>query len=222
MIKACTLFKRKKGLGDEEYQKYWRDNHLNVIRRLSNIRRYVQSHPVLTEFLNRKPIYDGMAEVWVDDTGALREIAASEAYKSVVADESVFADRSSMILVITEEKTLVDANLPETTKYIQFQKRKPGVDILGFQKDLMEKWAPLFLKAKGVRRYVQSHTKLSGYKADQEPIWDSIDIFWLESPHAVHELETINGSDLSRKIREDLMRSGPSPGFLTNEHVMIS
>ena len=72
MVKVITFIKRKPGMPVEEFQAYWRSRHPEVVTRLPGVRRYVQSHTLLSAYENGTPTYDGIAEVWADDTAALR------------------------------------------------------------------------------------------------------------------------------------------------------
>ena len=70
MIKATTLIRRKGGLTVREFQEYWRHDHIKVIERLPGIRRYVQNHSLPDNYAQGTPVYDGVAELWADDTRA--------------------------------------------------------------------------------------------------------------------------------------------------------
>ncbi len=44
MVKVVTFLKRKAGMSVEDFQRYWRTRHPQVVVRLPGVRRYVQSH----------------------------------------------------------------------------------------------------------------------------------------------------------------------------------
>ena len=44
MVKVVTFLKRKAGMSVEDFQRYWRTRHPEVVVRLPGVRRYVQSH----------------------------------------------------------------------------------------------------------------------------------------------------------------------------------
>jgi len=48
MVKVITFLKRKAGMPVEEFQSYWRTRHPEVVTRLPGVRRYVQSHALLS------------------------------------------------------------------------------------------------------------------------------------------------------------------------------
>ena len=96
MVKALSFFKRKAGMTVEAFQAYWRASHPEVVVKLPGIRRYVQSHTLLSGYRRGEPVHDGIAELWFDDTRAMRALAGTVAYAAVQADEAQFIDRSTM------------------------------------------------------------------------------------------------------------------------------
>src|SRR5439155_3180312 len=103
MVKVVTFLKRKAGMSVEDFQSYWRTRHPEVVVKLPGIRRYVQSHTLRSGYRKGEPVHDGIAEIWFDDTRAMRALAGTAAYAAVEADEAQFIDRSTMGLIITEE-----------------------------------------------------------------------------------------------------------------------
>ena len=72
MVKAIAFFKRRAGMAVEEFQTYWLTRHPEVVTRLPGVRRYVQSHTRPAAYRTREPIYDGIAELSFEDSGATR------------------------------------------------------------------------------------------------------------------------------------------------------
>src|SRR5712691_13165634 len=112
MVKAVSFFKRKAGMPVDAFQTYWRMAHPEVVVKLPGIRRYVQSHTLPSGYRKGEPVYDGIAEVWFDDTGAMRALAGTAAYAAVQADEAKFIERSTMGLIISEEHVIKDGPVP--------------------------------------------------------------------------------------------------------------
>src|SRR5215470_5703622 len=126
MVKAISFFKRKRGMTVEAFQSYWRASHPEVVVKLPGLRRYVQSHTLLAGYRKGEPIYDGIAEIWFDDTGAMRALAGTAAYAAVRADEGKFIEGSTMGLIITEEHVIKDGAAPAGgVKNIEFVTHKP-------------------------------------------------------------------------------------------------
>ena len=103
MVKLMSFFKRKQGMSVDAFQAYWRTRHAEVVVKLPGIRRYVQSHTLPSGYRKGEPVYDGVAEVWVDDTHVMRAQAGTPEYAAVRADEPNFMDVSSLGAIITEE-----------------------------------------------------------------------------------------------------------------------
>src|SRR6266581_1360898 len=99
MVKALSFFRRKPGMSVEDFQSYWRAHHPDAVLKLPGIRRYVQSHTLRAGYRKRQPVYDGIAEVWFEDTGAMRALAGTPEYAGVRADEAKFIDHSTMGLI---------------------------------------------------------------------------------------------------------------------------
>ena len=74
MVKALSFFKRRAGMPVEEFQGYWRSRHPDVVTKLPGIRRYVQSHTRPAAYQRGEPVYNGIAEVWFEDTAAMHAL----------------------------------------------------------------------------------------------------------------------------------------------------
>src|SRR2546428_6740571 len=113
MVKALSFFKRKSGMSCEAYQGYWRTAHPDVVVKLPGIRRYVQSHTLPSGYRKGEPIYDGIAEVWFDDTRAMRALVGTAAYAAVQADEAKFIERSTNVLLVPDAHDIMVVTEPE-------------------------------------------------------------------------------------------------------------
>ena len=152
--------------------------------RLPGVRRYVQSHTLLSAYGEGEPIYDGIAEVWADDTAALRAMTQSPVHPELVADEARFIDRANMGVIITEDHVIKDggAATPETAvKRVVFLIRKAGLPVEEFQRHWLEVHGPIAAEIPALRRYVQSHTRLAAYEAGRVPAYDGVAIAWFDS-----------------------------------------
>ena len=76
MIKFVYCVRKKPELSDEEFFRYWKENHGPLVKSFAetlHARKYVQSHTIETyvndvgrQFRGTKPAYDGITEVWWD------------------------------------------------------------------------------------------------------------------------------------------------------------
>src|ERR1019366_10330659 len=77
MIKVITVLRRKPGMNLAAFTEYWRTTHAEAVKRVPKIRRYVQSQTIASGYRTREPVYDGIAEIWYEDIGAMRGAAAT-------------------------------------------------------------------------------------------------------------------------------------------------
>jgi uncharacterized protein (TIGR02118 family) len=222
MVKAVSFFKRKPDMSVEAFQAYWRTAHPEVVVKLPGIRRYVQSHTLPAGYRGREPVYDGIAEIWFDDTGAMRALAGTPAYAAVEADEATFIDRSTMGLIITEEHLVKDGPAPVNgVKNVEFVTRKPGMPIDEFQRYWREVHGPLAALIPVIRRYVQSHTRLSAYQGGRAPLFDGVAITWFDDTQAMRASAASAEYARTRADEPHFLSPGDPPFIITREHVVV-
>ncbi len=221
MVKLMSFFKRKQGMSVETFQAYWRTKHAEVVVKLPGIRRYVQSHTLLSGYRKGEPVYDGVAEVWVDDTQVMRAQAGTPEYAAVRADETNFMDVSSMGSIITEEHVIKDGEIPlNAVKNMEFVTHKPDMPIEAFQKHWRNIHGPLGAAIPVVQRYVQSHTRLAVYKAGKTPVYDGVAITWFDDTQAMRTSATLVEYETTRADETNFI-DGTLPFIITTEHVIV-
>ncbi|HYB43961.1 MAG TPA: EthD domain-containing protein [Candidatus Methylomirabilis sp.] len=222
MVKALSFFKRKAGMSVEAFQGYWRSKHPEVVVKLPGLRRYVQSHTLLSGYGKGEPVYDGIAELWFDDTGAMRAFAGSETYAAVRADEERFIERSSMGLIITEEHVIKGAAPPPgAVKNIEFVTRRPGMPVDDFQRYWREIHGPLAARIAVILRYVQSHTRRSAYEGGRVPAYDGAAVTWFADTRAMRA--SAASAEYARVRADEPNFIAPHPPFIiTREHVIVA
>jgi uncharacterized protein (TIGR02118 family) len=222
MIKAITYLKRRPGMPVEEFQTYWRTRHPEVVKKLPGLRRYVQSHTLRGGYEKRQPAYDGIAEVWFDDTNALRALRETAEMAAVQADEVKFIDRITMGLIITDDHVIKDGEAkPEMAKGIGFVKRKPGMSVEDFQKHWRENHAPLAAQFPRLRRYEQCHTRLAAYADGREPKWDGISIIWFDDSKALRAAQQSAEFERARADDANFVAPDAIPFIITTEHLVV-
>lgn len=221
MVKVVTFFKRKAGMPVEAFQEYWRTAHPEFVIRLPGLRRYVQSHTLPSAYRKAEPIYDGIAEVWADNTDVLRAMTRSGEYARVQADEANFIDRASMGFIVTEEHVIKDGTPPpDAVKNVEFARRKPGMAVEAFQRYWREVHGPIAARIPVLRRYVQSHTRRSAYEAGRAPAWDGLAITWFDSTEAIRAATTT--PEYAQAVADRGHFLAPEPMFIiTKEHVIV-
>ena len=176
MINAITIIKKKQGLTYEKFQDYWKNEHAEIVTRSPLVGTYVQSHPIYNDKLTFEDTIDGIAEIWFDDTNAMRSLAATKEYEDIQDDEKVFIDGSAVRLIIAEDIITVEGDVSDY-KLIIFMNKSSTFELTDFRKELVER-AYRYSK-KNLNRMKVSLPKIAGYKGDKSPAWDAILTFWL-------------------------------------------
>src|SRR4029077_18746844 len=107
MIKLVFTIRRREGMTREEFQRYWRHEHAELVKRHAEalrIRRYVQTHArdtdldeALAASRGSEPrYYDGVAELWWESVEDVLEASMSDegllAGQALLEDERRFID----------------------------------------------------------------------------------------------------------------------------------
>jgi uncharacterized protein (TIGR02118 family) len=222
VVKAVSFFKRKPGMPVEEFQAYWRAEHPVPVVRLPGVRRYVQSHTLLAGYRKGEPIYDGIAELWFEDTKAMHALRGTKELAAVETDEAKFIDRSTMRMLITDEHVIKDGPaLPGSVKNIEFVIRKPDLPVDRFQRYWREVHGPLAAKIPVIRRYVQSHTRPSAYERGGTPAYDGVAITWFDDTQAMRASAATPQYAHVRADEPNFLAPGDPPFIITREHVIV-
>jgi len=223
MVKALSFFKRRVGMPVEEFQGYWRSRHPDVVTKLPGIRRYVQSHTRPAAYQRGEPVYDGIAEVWFEDTAAMHVLRGTAEVAAVQADEARFIDRSTMGLIITDDHVITDGPVPPgAAKGAGFVRRKPGMTVEAFQRHWREIHGPLGAALPSLRRYVQSHPRPSAYDRGRDPAWDGVALIWFDDSAALRAATTTPAWERAKADDENFIAPGPVAFIITTEHVIVA
>ncbi len=194
MINAMTIIKKKEPLSYLDFQAYWRKEHGEIVTRSQDVGTYIQSHPIYNNELDFDNTIDGLAEIWFEDTNAMRKLAASPEYKLIQEDEKAFIDSKAVHLIIAEDIITKKGGRTDK-KILVFVKKKAKIDLNVFREKSVgisfEKVTYKILRSK------VSLPKLGGYKDGKSPEWDAIFSFWVK--------EQVNQNDidvLKEKVSE--------------------
>ncbi len=119
MVKVIALFRRKSGITQEEFSRYWYENHwpfaLKIIPRevYAGIKKYVQNSAITLPG-GGEPPFAGVLELHFDSFKSLQkwnEWYFSDAGKALQDDEKNFMDRDKMIVVIAEERVVSERDV---------------------------------------------------------------------------------------------------------------
>ena len=228
MVKVITFLKRKAGMPVEEFQSYWRDaapGGRDAAPGSAPLRPV--PHAARPPIGTGEPIYDGIAEVWADDTGALRAMTQSPHHAAVQADEARFIDRASMGVIITEDHVVKDGAARRRTpsRAWTFSSARPGLSVEEFQRHWLEVHGP---HRRGDPRppalRPEPHAPLGLRGRAASPAYDGVAIAWYDSTEAYPR---------SRRRAPSTRASPPTPpsflvawtayaSILTQEHVIVA
>jgi len=221
MVKVVAIVTRKPGMDVEAFQEYWRTKHADVVRALPGLRRYVQSHTLLSGYRKGAPAYDGIAELWFDDTDALRALRGTPQQAAVDADEARFLERGAMKMLFTDDHVIKDGAIPANgVKNIEFVHHRPDLAIDRFQQYWREVHGPIAARIPQIRRYVQSHARASAYAGGRTPVSDGLAITWFDDTTAMRAAATTEEYRRTRADEPNFL-SGDLPFIITREVVVV-
>lgn len=222
MIKVVSLFRRKAGLSVAAFQDYWLNTHADIVCQMPEVRRYIQSHTRLSGYRNRQPAYDGVAELWFENSDALRTLAARPELQATKADHQEFMDISSYREFVGEDVVIKDgSNAPDGVKNIEVVKRKPGMDPQAFHEYWETIHGPLATKIPQLRRYVQCHTRMGAYQNGQEPEFDGVALTWFDDTNEMRASAATQAYEDTRNDEQNVLTE-PLDFIIVEEKVVVA
>jgi len=222
MLKAITLLKRKYPLTVGEFQDYWLHTHVDLISRLPGVRRYVQNHPLPANYEHGEPPYDGVAELWGDNTQTFRDMAADAAYANVLTDELIFLDTESKHLMMTSERIINDGQAPaDGVKLVEFFRRRQDVKVADFQQYLLQHQEMLTTRLVHLRRFAQSTVRSGGYSNGRIPLYDAMSSMWFDSWGDLQQAMNSNLYADIMKVQDNFINTNERVSLTCEEHVLI-
>ena len=222
MIKLVSVLKRRPGSEVATFQDYWRGTHAQVVARLPGLRRYIQSHTLPSGYGKHEPAADGIAELWFDDTNALRALENGPELAAVKDDEANFIDRGAHRQLFIDEHVIKDGPIPaDGVKNIEFVLRKAGMSVAEFQTYWREVHGPMGASIATVCRYVQNHARSSSYRDNRQPPFDGLAITWFTDTDAMRASAQSAAYSVTRADEEHFLRE-PLDFIITREHVIVS
>lgn len=105
MTKVIALIKRKPGLTDEEFYRYWKEKHGPLAAKvIPGLTKYIQNHPVRLPGVEYE--WDGFVENWFDSLEAYQRMMTwreSDEARVLIDDEDRFVERSKLDIYLVEE-----------------------------------------------------------------------------------------------------------------------
>jgi uncharacterized protein (TIGR02118 family) len=96
--------KRKASWSLADARKYWLEVYGLIVKKLSGLRRYVQSHVIDAAYTYAEPKWKGGAQLWVDDVAAMQKLLDSKEFEEGAwPDGEKFLDLSIARSFVAEE-----------------------------------------------------------------------------------------------------------------------
>ncbi len=221
MIKLVSIIKRRAALQPEAFQDYWRTTHADLVRKLPGLRRYVQCHTLLGGYRKGEPAADGVAELWFDNSDALRVLHGSAALQKVEDDQQAFIEPGEHRQLFVMEHVIKDGPAhAEGVKNIELVKRKPDMAINDFQHHWRVVHGPLGAAIPTVSRYVQNHTTRAAYERHEPPPLDGLALTWFRDIDAMRESARTHEYAATRADESNFVTE-PLDFIITREHVIV-
>jgi uncharacterized protein (TIGR02118 family) len=90
-----------------------------------------------------------------------------------------------------------------------------------FQRHWREVHGPLGAGVPGLRRYVQSHTRLSAYDRGKDPAWDGVALIWFDDAATLRAATSSPEWARVRADEDNFVAPGPAAFIVTTEHVIV-
>ncbi len=105
-------------------------------------------------------------------------------------------------------------------KVVTSLKRRPGMPVDEFQEYWRTRHPEVVTRLPGLRRYVQSHTRPSGYRA-AEPAYDGIAEVWADSTDALRAMTRSPAYTLVQEDEARFLDRSAMGTVVTEEHVIV-
>jgi uncharacterized protein (TIGR02118 family) len=99
------LVKKKPSMSQEEFTRYWIDDHTPFTAKVPGVRFY-RCYP-LTGYPNHVPPFDAVAVLGFDDEETWRRAEASPEFAAAVSDAPNFQDTAATMAFFAEERVIV-------------------------------------------------------------------------------------------------------------------
>ncbi|WP_224269116.1 EthD family reductase [Haloprofundus salinisoli] len=104
MIKLVELLVRRDGMSHEEFVDYWLNEHSPIAREMPGLQKYVTSVPKDPE----RTEYDGVLELYFEDSEAMAAAFDSEAGERTLADAEQFLETGAGPRLVLDETIQLD------------------------------------------------------------------------------------------------------------------
>ena len=218
MIKLINLVIRKPALSVEDFQEYLRTKRAGHVRDLSEVKRYVQCHTLLSGYKRQTPPpLDGIEEMYLDSIAGLESLQKKIDDLSTSSEWSDVVDAERTKSIVTEEFLIKPGAIHENmVKNIELVTRKKSMDLDEFHGYWEKHHGPLAARIESIRRYVQSHTLMSEYKKVQPPWYDGTAETWFDGTNGMR-MSAASPEYVEVRADEKNFLEGELPFVITRE-----
>ncbi|MEU8693791.1 EthD family reductase [Streptomyces sp. NPDC048665] len=204
MIHQIILAHPKPGMSEEEFQRYWVEEHaIRYASRIPQIKRYCVNTRIPRPGDATDPLWSGAAEIWLEnEEEQLASLQTPEFLEGARLDEPRWAAFWRTVVLDTDAHVVVEgagADGP-TTKLLVLVKRREGLPLREFRDRSLNRHARLAEKIPGLRRYLQNHTRDAFYGVG-EAVLDCAYQLWFDTAEAY---ETARETPEFRDVFADL------------------
>lgn len=225
MIHQMIFAYPRPGMSDEEFQRYWVEEHaVRFASRIPQIRRYKVDTTVPSAARPEPPLWRGVAEIWLrNEEEQLASLQTEEFLQGARLDEPTWAAFWRTVVLDTDAHAVLEPpaeTRPEAVKIIRLVKRREGVRLEDFRERSLGAHAELVGKIDGLRGYLQNHTRDGAYGVG-EAVLDAAYQLWFD------DVEALDAALASPEFRmaEDELTSFIEPRYLhelvVREHWVI-
>lgn len=114
MVKLICFVKRKPGMSEEDFHRYWREQHGPLVASTKSGQhalRYEQNHRAAGQAALGPSDYDGVTIQWFDSVADFQASVAEDDYPKIAADMDNFLDVNSLVWMLTDDAETVWDNL---------------------------------------------------------------------------------------------------------------
>ncbi|WP_372404685.1 EthD family reductase [Streptomyces luteireticuli] len=206
MIHQIILARPKPGMSEEEFQRYWVEEHaVRYAVRIPQIKRYCVSTRVPRPGDEPDPLWSGVAEIWLEnEEEQLASLQSPEFLEGARRDEPRWAAFWRTVVLDTDAHPMLSAAGADTpaTKLLILAKRREGLTLERFRERLLGRHARLAEKIPGLRAYAQNHTRDAFYGVG-EAVLDGACQLWFDDADA---FEAARDTPEFRGMLDDLGR----------------
>jgi uncharacterized protein (TIGR02118 family) len=205
MIHQLIFAYPKPGLSEEEFHRYWLEEHaVRYASRIPQIKQYAVDTRVPVD-TGAEPLWLGIAEIWLaNEEEQLASLQTEEFLQGARLDEPRWAAFWRTLVMDTDTRMVLPGAPPaadeRAVKLFILLKRKEGMSLEEFRRRSLEEQAPLAVRVPGLRRYAQGITRDGAYAVGEAPL-DAAHQFWFDDVEALREALA---SPEYRKARADL------------------